>query len=252
MQAILNIAIRGVRKAGAYLMRERERLETHPSSDKISPLQAYAESLISEAVNKAYPDHTVISSHSAAVETVNDAVWYLEVVSGYENLVRNIPHYAFVINIEEKNKTKYGLIYNPHTDEIFTAVAGGGAQCNTYKLRIKTHNHLNDAILATSQLQAGQLKKAEQLQTLNQAGAALYNEGCSALSLAYVAAGRLDGFFGSALSKTVINVGSLFIKESGGLVGDLTGGVAYLQKGELLAANPKLFKTLIQELKNKE
>lgn len=249
MQAILNIAIRGVRKAGAYLLRERERLETNVGADKIKTLQGQAETIMKEVIEKAYPDHAIVAASTALPETLPDTVWYVEVVSGFENLLRNIPHYAFVISIEEKGKVKYSLIYNPHTDEIFTAAAGGGAQCNSYKIRMQPNRSMDEAIFASSMLQAGQLKNAQLLADLNNTGAAFYNQGCSALSLASVAAGRIDGFFGKALSKTVLNAGVLLIKESGGLVADFSGGLDILQKGELVASTSVLFKALLKELK---
>lgn len=249
MQAILNIAIRGVRSAGAYLLRERERLDTYIEAEKIITLQGQAETLMKEAISKAYPDHAIIAPHSEMPETLPDSVWYVEVVSGFENLLRNIPHFAFVISIEEKGKVKYSLIYDPHTNEFFTAAAGGGAQCNASKLRMKPTRTLNEAIFATSMLQAGQLKNPELLARLNETGVALYNHGCSALSLAAVAAGRVDGFFGKALSKTVLNAGMLMIKESGGLVADFSGGLDMLVKGELVASTSVLFKALLKEIK---
>lgn len=248
MQAILNIAIRGVRKAGAYLLRERDHLGTACTEAKILSLQQQAELIIKEHISKAYPDHNLIASHNDLPEKLADTVWYIEVVSGYENLLRNIPHYSFVISIEEKSKVKYSLIYDPHSDEIFTAAAGGGAQCNSSKLRVTQCKNFNDAIVATTTLQSGSLKTAEHVVELNAKGAALYNQGCSALNLAYVAAGRIDAFYGSGLSQTVLNAGVLLIKESGGLVADLTGAVNFAAKGELLAANSKLLKLLVQLL----
>lgn len=249
MQAILNIAIGGVRSAGAYLMRERERFDTYADEDKVITLQGQAETILKDAILKAHPEHAIVAPHSELPETLPDTVWYVEVVSGFENLLRNIPHFAFVISIEEKGKVKYSLIFDPHTNEIFTAAAGGGAQCNASKLRMKPTRTLDEAIFATSMLQAGQLKNAELLAKLNQTGAALYNQGCSALSLAAVAAGRVDGFFGRALSRTVLNAGVLMIKESGGLVADFNGGLDVLTKGELIASTPVLFKALLKEIK---
>lgn len=247
MQAILNIAIRGVRKAGAYLVRERERLETHPDNNKIITLQTQAEAIIAEAVTKAYPDHALNSTNTTA-EVDSVATWFVEVVCGYENLLRDLPHYAIVITIEENGKTKHCLVADPMTDEIYTATAGQGAQLNTYKMRMPKKANLQDAIFTTSMLQAGQMKSPELLSNLNAEGVTLYNQGCSALGLAYVAAGRLDGFFGTALSKTVAEAGALLVQESGGLVADLKGGFDFAKTGELIACHAKLFKTVLKAI----
>ena len=247
MQAILNIAIRAARKAGSSLIRERARLDNKFSENIVLKLQAQAEAAMVDVINKAYPDHGVVTS--TLPDTEAETVWYIEMVSGFENLLRNIPHYAIVVVIEEQQKPRYSLIYDPNSEEIFTAVFGGGAQCNDYRLRTNQVASFNGALLATSTLQAGQLKTVDILAGLNSQGTAFYNQGCSALSLAYVAAGRVDGFFGTALSKTVLNAGILLLNEAGALMGDWQGTHDHLQKYELVAANPKLFKLLVPILK---
>ena len=249
MQAILNIAIRAARKAGAHILREHLRLNTNFSHENVHKLQIQAETMMIDIIQKAYPEHGVVTTNTDPSEA--ETVWHIELVSGFENLLRNIPHYALVIVIAERQKPRYTLVYDPNTEEIFTAVAGGGAQCNDYRLRTNKCGQLQGALLATSTLtlQAGELKVPTLLTALSAAGSSFYNQGCAALSLAYVAAGRLDGFFGVGLSKIVLNAGLLLLNETGALVSDWQVAHQYLEKLELLTANPKLFKLLAPRFK---
>ena len=246
MQAILNIGIRAIRKAGGLLLRERVRLGVLPSAKAIKCLQTNAETVITEIINKAYPEHDILVEGIDETETHLRTIWRMEIANGLENLLRNIPHYAIVLAISDKNKIKYALVYDPHSEEIFTAVDGGGAQCDGRRLRVANSLTLHNSLWATSALQATQLQFSDLLASLNQQSVSLYSQGCSALSLAYVAAGRVDGFFGSGLSKTVLQAGKLLIQEAGGLIGDLHGGHDYVQKEELMTANPKMFKHILQ------
>lgn len=242
MQAILNIAIRAARKAGALVLRERSRLDAKFSHENVHKLQLQAEAVMIDIIQKAYPDHGVVTTNTDS--TTASTVWHIELVSGFENLLRNIPHYALVIVIEEQQKPRYTLVYDPNTEEIFTAVAGGGAQCNDYRLRANKYGQLSGALLATSSLQAGELHDTSLLAALNAEGSSFYSQGCAALSLAYVAAGRIDGFFGAGLSRIVLNAGILLLNETGALISDWQGAHEYSQKLELLTANAKLFRLL--------
>ena len=250
MQAILNIATRAARKAGAYVLRERDRLETPCNIELLAAIQQQAEFFMTEIIEKAYPDHGIVTASTSASDKTYDTTWYIEIVSGLENLVRQIPHYAIAIVIEEHSKPKYTLVFDPNCDEIFTASIGGGAKCNNHKIRVSNMSALHAAVFSTSTLQAGQLDHFQSLNELNDEGCAIYNQGCSMLSLAYVAAGRIAGFFGGALSNTVINAAVLLIKEAGGLSVDLQGGLECTKKGELLCANPKLLKLLVPTFKS--
>ena len=246
MQAILNIAIRAARKAGGSILRKRLRLDAKLTPKTVADLQAaqqQAEAEMADIILKAYPEHGIVASSSVAAAAAT--VWHLEVVNGIENLLRNIPHYALVMVIKEQQKSTYALIYDPHTEEIFTAAAGAGARCNDYRLRVNSYNHLQDTVLAASMSPAVRYDQAGLFATLATQGVTLHYQQCAALSLAYVAAGRVDGFYGDKLSHTVTDAAALLINEAGGLVGDLQGGHHYQQRGELIAASPKLFKALL-------
>lgn len=237
MQAILNIAIRAARQAGAHLLRERVRMDAIISGKDLTTLQGQAETMITEVITKAYPEHGISAVHSGLETDGQDTIWHLDIVNGLQNLARNIPHYAIVMLVEEKEMPKYLLVFDPMTDEIFTAYQGGGVQCNEYRLRVSNTVDLDSIIIASAQSQ----------DALIEAGIEVYNQGSPLLALAYVAAGRIDAFCGENLSPLELKAGNMLVKEAGGLVGDMHGGHDMIAKKQLLAANTKLFKALVQQ-----
>jgi myo-inositol-1(or 4)-monophosphatase len=240
MQAILNIAIRAARQAGAHLLRERVRMDAIIGGKDLTTLQGQAETMITEVIAKAYPEHGINAVHSGLEAENKDTVWHLDIVNGLQNFARNIPHYAIVMLIEDKGMPKYTLVFDPMTDEIFTAYKGGGVQCNEYRLRVSNTADLENVIIASAQSQ----------NALMDAGIEVYNQGSPILALAYVAAGRIDAFCGENLSPIELKVGNMLVKEAGGLIGDLQGGHDMATKKQLLAANTKLFKALVQKNKS--
>ncbi len=245
MQAILNIGIRAARRGGAVLLRERSRLVVNASEQSFDKLESQVKWVMHAIVQKAYPDHAI-----DAVDGTADVVWHMA-IDGFANLVRDIPHAAIVILIKQQRRSQHALIYDPYTDEIFTATAGTAGQCNDYRLRVSCCYSFKNAILSTSLLQGKQLNQAgaDMLAQLNAEGAAFYHQGCPALSLAYVAAGRIDAFFACALEKTIIDAGVLLVNAAGGLSGDWQGGHLHAQKMQLVAANAKLFRVLLPYLR---
>ena len=248
MQAILNIAIREARKAGGFLLRERDRLDTPCKLESLQFLQEKAEAIIIEEIEKTFPTHGVVCS-STTIERENmDALWSIE-ICGLQNFINNIPHYAIAIAIEEQGKVKYTLIYDPNTEQYFTACQGRGAECDSYKLRGSKKTKLSGSIISTSSLQAKQLGSTAILSALNEDDVTIYNHGCDALSLAYVAAGRVHGFYGADVSETVCKAAGLLLQESAILVSDLKGGHNGIKHGDLVCANSKLFKLLLPKVR---
>ena len=237
MQAILNIAIRAARKAGAHLLRERERMDNFIDGRELSTLQGQAETILREVIAKAYPDHGVHVLQAGEALPEQETIWHLDLVNGAENLARNLPNFAIVLLVVERGVARHGLVFSPMTDEIYTASKGDGVQCNNYRLRVSKNTELANATIASAQPEL----------ELRAAGSQIYNQACPVLDLAYVAAGRLDAFCGENLSPLELQIGNLLIKEAGGLAGDLSGGHDMDSKKQMLAANSKLFKAIVQQ-----
>jgi myo-inositol-1(or 4)-monophosphatase len=246
MHAIVNIAIRAVRKVGAYVMTERDRLQHQFDATRLAQLQEQVMQMMAEIILGANQNHGVVGFNYASEENAaSDIVWQIEIVSGAENLLRGIPHFAIVVVISEKKKVKHTVVFDPHTDEIFSATVGGGAKCNSTRLRMNSQTSLAGLIINDTRLQKGFVSSYGD--NVN-----LYQQGCPALAMAYLAADRFNGFVGTSLSKIELLAGTLLIQEAGGLVSDFSGGYDYVSKGELIAAHPKLFKLLAQAVKVKE
>jgi myo-inositol-1(or 4)-monophosphatase len=234
MQAVLNIAIRSARKAAAYIIGERERLGVPADMDRLDKILENAEYLFVEGMRASHPEYAYFTRYQPAPEAEGETQCHIEVVDGLENLVRDIPHYALVMSIVTEGKPAHCMVYDVYTDQIFSASVGKGAQWNEFKCRVSSITKLDEAAISL-----GEVDKAPSV-------ARTYQQGCASLGLAYVAAGRVDAFMGRNLSPAVLVAGCLLVKEGSGMVADLTGGLDYEKKGEVLAANVKLFKALVK------
>lgn len=231
MQAILNIAVRAARKAGAHLVRERLRYGHNLTEKQLSTLLGQAETMISEIVQTAYKDHTVRLADQPDTDD-QETVWQLSIVDGFENFVRGISHYALAMLIEEKGKPKYALIYDPVIEEIYTATKGSGARCNDERIRVNTVKSLEQLAVGCVDVDVPDSVES-------------YYFGSCLLTMLQVAAGRLDAFVAAGLTEYETKLSSFFLKEAGAISGNLAGEPVLNAQGELMAANPKLFKQLV-------
>ena len=239
MQPILNIAIRAVRKAGAYLLRERETCALVLEPEQLQTLRFETTMLINEVIAKSFPTHGILTEFSEDQTPTQEIIWHVEAISGSENFVRGIPHIAMVIVIEELGVVQHALIFDPYADEIFTASYGRQVQFNRFRVRVKNALALKHDVLLG----------VVGMQNLELGDATAYYQGCPALTLAYVAAGRLEGFVGKHLSAIDIKAGALMIQEAGGLVTDFSGEDNMVNQSEMVAGAPKLLKALLQSVR---
>lgn len=238
MHAYLNTATKLVRNLSKPLLRCFDNLETKPAKqeEQIKQLREALESKIYTELLKIYPDHE-FAFPGLLIKNDRDIVWHINVLSGENNFRHRIPHFATVITIYEKQKPQHALIFDPILQELFTATKGAQTSLNNTALRVSTIKELETALIGTN-------FNFTQVENLRRTG-------CPALELAYVAAGRLDAFVGKEVNNHDINAGTLLIKVAGGLFGDWRGDNKQEENGELIAANPKLFKELIQLLHGK-
>lgn len=257
MDPLLNIAVKAALRAGDIMLRYRDQLDTITVTEKskndfVSEVDIHIEQTIIESIQKAHPNHGILAEESGLIETDEDVQWVIDPLDGTTNYLRGLPHYAVSIGIKVKSRMEYGVIYNPCLQELFTAKRGGGARLNDRRIRVGKINDLGLALLGTGFSRRQSEFKPEQLtmikSLLSQCGG-FRRMGCASLDLAYVAAGRLDGLWEFGLKPWDIAAGSLLIKEAGGLVSDFEGGENYPENGNLVAANPKLFKELLRSLR---
>ncbi|MBB72663.1 MAG: inositol-1-monophosphatase [Legionellales bacterium] len=255
MNPILNVAVSAARNAGNYIARASERLdliktERKDTNDFVTNVDKKAESIIIEAVRENYPDHGIIAEEGSHHEG-DEFQWVIDPLDGTTNFIHGIPQFAISIGIKHKGRLQFGVIYDPMRQELFTAIRGSGAQLNSRRIRVSQHKSLDGSLLATS----FPFRQRDKLDIYQQTFNAIYAQcndirraGSAALDLAYVAAGRLDGYWEFGLSPWDFAAGVLLVKEAGGMVADLDGSENYLETGNILAGNPKVFKGLLQKV----
>ncbi|MCO6524206.1 MAG: inositol-1-monophosphatase [Candidatus Schmidhempelia sp.] len=259
MHPMLNIAVRAARKAGNLIIRSHEnpdsiQINTKSANDFATNIDRAAEALIIETIKRAYPDHTIIGEESG-LEKGNDSEtqWIIDPIDGTTNFIKGFPHFSISIAVRVKGRTEVGVVYDPMRNELYTASRGQGAQLNGYRIRVTNAKDLNGSLLAT-----GFPFKAKQfsenyfrvMEKLFIKVADFRRTGSAALDLAYVAAGRVDGFFEIGLKPWDIAAGEIILREAGGVITDFAGGVNYMASGNIIAGNPKIVKDFINTTQN--
>lgn len=259
MHPMLNIAVRAARKAGNLIARNYETpdaVETSQkgSNDFVTNVDKGAESLIVETIRASYPQHTIITEESGELPGEDqDVQWVIDPLDGTTNFIKRLPHFAVSIAVRVKGRTEVAVVYDPMRNELFTATRGQGAQLNGYRLRGSNSRDLDGTILATGfpfkakQHSDSYMKIVSKLFTRC---ADFRRTGSAALDLAYVAAGRVDGFFEIGLRPWDFAGGELLVREAGGLVCDFTGGHNYLTTGNIVAGNPRVVKNMLAEMRD--
>lgn len=256
--AILNIAINAARAAGNVIIRSLDHLSTLQVSQKqpndyVTEIDQKAEREIISIIRKAHPQHGIIGEESGESLTHHDFVWIIDPLDGTRNFIHGFPHFAVSIGIQYKGKIEHGVIYDPIRQELFTASRGKGARLNERRIRVSKVAALDECLLGTGFPYRHSTEYidayVQSLRALLPLCGDIRRAGSAALDLAYVAAGRLDGFWELALKPWDIAAGSLLIKEAGGLVCDIQGSENYLKSGHVIASNPKILKLLLKNIK---
>jgi len=250
---MLNIAVSAARSAGNIIARAVDRMGSltvtaKAENDFVTEIDRRAEEEIIRLIHKAYPDHAILAEESGA-QGGNEYEWVIDPLDGTTNFVHGFPQFAVSIALRCKGRLEQAVVYDPLRQELFTASRGAGAQLDGRRIRVSTRRGLDGALLGTG----FPFKEQEHLEAYLASFRALFpmtagirRAGSAALDLAYVAAGRLDGFWEIGLSPWDMAAGVLLIQEAGGLVSDFRGDNAYLESGNLVAAPPKVFKPLLQ------
>lgn len=259
MNPMLNMAIKAAHEAGDIIARSADRIdqlqiENKDKNDFVSEIDRAAEDTIIGILKKAYPDHSFIGEESGKTEGTSSVYeWIIDPLDGTTNFLYGIPHYAVSIALKKNGKLDQGVVYDPMRDDLFHASRGGGAFLNNRRIRVSKRLSLENALLATGipyRPDQSEIVDVYQMTMkalmLNTAG--VRRAGSASLDLAYVAAGRYDGFWEFGLQEWDIAAGVLLVQEAGGLVGDMQGGENHMKSGDIVAANPKVFKDMIKRL----
>lgn len=249
----MQVVTSAVRKAGRRLLRdfgevEQLQVSVKGPSDFVSTADLRAEQTLREELSKARPAFAFLMEESGASGAEEwDWRWVVDPLDGTTNFLHGIPHWAISVGIEkrldaERTEIVAGVIYNPASDELFWAEKGVGAFLNDKRLRVSGRRDMREAVFATGIPFGAVPRKAEFSAVLHRIMpqvAGVRRFGSAALDLAWVAAGRYEGYWELNLNKWDIAAGLIMVKEAGGFVTDPEGGDAYAH-GNVVAGNPHL------------
>ena len=256
MQPLLNIAVRAARRAGDLIVRNLDRVpslavRSKSRNDFVTGVDQMAERDIMETVRRMYPDHGFLAEESGR-SGGDEFVWIIDPLDGTTNFLHGFPTFAVSIGVEYRGRIEHGVVYDPMRQELFTASRGDGAQLDGKRIRVTKQADLDGALIGTGFPYRANTRWIDEYLAMAKAlmleTAGLRRPGCASLDLAYVAAGRTDGFFEIGLSPWDTAAGTLLITEAGGRIGTLTGG-DYRQGGNVIAGTPKVFDAMVELLK---
>lgn len=252
---MLNIAVKAARRAGAIINRAARNLDVvavkeKAANDFVSDVDREAEEAIIRTLRAAYPNHSILAEESGA-SGASEYQWIVDPLDGTTNYVHGFPQYCVAIALAHKDVVTQAVIYDPGRNDLFTATRGTGAFLNDQRMRVSRRTNMKAGLIGTGFPFKEIVHLDSYLAILREVmknSAGVRRAGSAALDLAYVAAGRLDGFWEFGLSPWDIAAGALMITESGGLVGDLQGEGGYLKSGNIVAGNPRVFGDLIRTI----
>ena len=252
MQPLLNIAVRAARRAGDIIVRAIPRIEaieiqSKGRNDFVTEVDRAAEADIIETIRRLHPEHAFLAEESGASANQSDVVWIIDPLDGTTNFMHGFPTFAVSIACQIRGRLEHAVVFDPMRQELFTASRGDGAQVEGRKMRVSKQVTLEGSLIATGfPFRADSPWVDDYLAMLKAVmakAAGLRRPGSAALDLAYVAAGRVDGFWEMGLKPWDTAAGTLLITEAGGHVGTLSGD-DYKQGGHIVAGTPKVFTAL--------
>lgn len=262
MHAMLNIAQKAAREAGRFILQSQDKLRSvdiklKGAHDYVTEIDKSAELIIIDTIQNAYPHHDILAEESGLIkgktstDEASNFCWIIDPIDGTTNFIHGIPHYAISIALEVKGKLEVAFVYDPAKEEEFSALRGKGAKLNGHRIRVRDNKEMSHAVIGTGfPFRPDQENEMDHYfkaaKEVAKASAGIRRQGAASLDLAYVAAGRFDGFWENGLQKWDIAAGALLVIEAGGLISDCRGGNDYLKSGNIVCASPKIFKPLLK------
>lgn len=255
MHPSLNIAVKAARRAGQIISRasldvDRIKVTSKRTNDFVTEVDKAAEAAIIAILRDAYPEHAILAEESGASGD-SEYQWIIDPLDGTTNFIHGFPQFAVSIALAHKGIMTQAVVFDPTRNELFTASRGRGAFLNDRRLRVSSRTKLQEALLGTGfpyRVFDHVDPYLAMFRDFIRQSAGIRRPGAASLDLAYVAAGRLDGFWEFGLAPWDIAAGTLIITEAGGLVGDLTGEPHYMKSGNIVGGNPKIFAQMLQAL----
>ena len=257
MEPMLTIALKAARKAAEIIETAFERLDTvqvesKGRNDFVSDVDKKAEAEILYHLKRAYPGHSFIGEETGVSgQNSSDYVWIIDPLDGTTNFINGVPHFAISIAVTYKGQLEHAVVLDVAKREEFTASRGKGATLNERRIRVTDRRGLEGGLIGTGiPFNGFALEHIDEylscVKEIAGQTAGIRRAGSAALDLAYVAAGRYDGFWEMNLKAWDMAAGVLLVKEAGGMVSDFKGGNSHMDFGHVVCASPKVFKPLLQ------
>jgi myo-inositol-1(or 4)-monophosphatase len=241
----LKTAVSAARLAGDIIIKNlghlsKEDIQTKQAFDFVTKVDRWSEAVIMQTIREKFPSHLFLSEETLKQEDTGDYRWIIDPLDGTTNYIHSYPMFSVSIALQYKSEVVLGVIFDPVRDELFHAVKGSGSFLNNGKIEVSGVASLDRSLIATG----FPFRKKEMIDLYLQAFKEIFRKvsdirraGSAAIDLAYIAAGRFDGFFELALSPWDVAAGSILITEAGGLISDFGGGEDYLSTGNIVAGN---------------
>ncbi|MFN9544813.1 MAG: inositol monophosphatase family protein [Alphaproteobacteria bacterium] len=255
---LMNIMTGAVRKAARAILRDFGELENlqvmrKGLADFVTKADLKAENVLREELVRTRPHYGFVMEEGGVIEGPDKSHrWFIDPLDGTINFMHGVPHFAVSVGLEREGHLVAGVVYNPVTDDMFTAEKGQGAWHNERRLRVSGRRELADALVATGIPHRGRPGHEGFLGEVNavmREVSGVRRFGSAALDLAWVAAGRYDAFWERSLSSWDVAAGIVLVREAGGIVSDLASGQDMLTNGHILASNGNLHGPMLKTLK---
>jgi myo-inositol-1(or 4)-monophosphatase len=255
----LNVMIAAARKAGRHLIRDFGELENLQISmkgpaDFVTTADKRTEKILIEELSRTRPGYGFLGEEGGEIQGKDKTHRFIiDPIDGTTNFMHGIPQFAISIALEREGQLVSGVVYNPVTDDLFTAEKSHGAYLNDKRLRVAARKEMAAAVIATGLPflgKEGHARALGEMGVMMGVTAGIRRMGAASLDMAYVAAGRFDGFWEHGLQPWDVAAGIILIREAGGVVTDMTGGEKMLTNGQILCANETLHPQLMKLLKS--
>ena len=256
--ANINVMVKACRKAAKTIIRDFGEIENLQVSikgpgDFVTASDKKVEKILIDELQKARPNYSILSEEIGKINNDESFKWIIDPIDGTANFLHGIPHFAISIGLEHDGEIICGIIYDPIKDEMFVAEKGNGSYLNNQRIRVSSRSKLENCIIFTGGPKIGVKNRELFLKEYNNVSSKVLTPirklGSASLDMAYVAAGRCDGFWQRDLKYWDIAAGIILVRESGGFVTDFKGEKGYMQNKTILATNSKINNEMIEILK---
>ena len=250
--------VKACRKASKVIIRDFGEIENLQVSlkgpgDFVTNCDKKVEKILIEELQKARPGYSILSEEIGKISNDESFKWIIDPIDGTANFLHGIPHFAISIGLEKDGEIICGIIYDPIKDEMFTAEKGNGSYLNNQRIRVSSRSKLKDCIVFTGgpkkESKDYELSLKEYNNFSSKVLVPIRKLGSASLDMAYVAAGRCDGFWQRNLNYWDIAAGIILVRESGGFITDFHGENKYLENETILVTNSKINNEMIEILK---